>query len=165
MCIRDRVTGAMTLLSPLLEKAGEEAAKTIGKKVAEKTVEKSFWEKVKRLFIIEDEAATIEVIENKPIATSDEVQLIENKLANHVNTNPEFAAELQAAFGFSSADMFIAEQLLTSIKADRAQLKIYFQERRDASIETEGSYDIMIARTTRRMQKDEKKFLQLVKKS
>jgi len=157
------ITGAMTLLSPLLEKAGEEAAKTIGKKVAEKTVEKNFWEKVKGIFIIEDDEATIKVIESKPIATKADVEIIEKKLTKHVTSNPEFAAELQATFNLSSTNMFIAEQLLASIKKDRQKLIELFQERGDASIETEGSYDIMIARTTRRLEKDEKQFLKLIK--
>ena len=157
------ITGAMTLLTPLLKKAGEEAAKTIGEKVAEKTVEKSFWKKIKGIFIIEDEKAIIEAIENKPIATSKDIEIIEKKLTKHINSDPQFAADLQASFELSTTNMFIAEQLLISIKRDRQKLVELFDERSNAGIETEGSYDNMISRTSRRLSKDETKFLQLMK--
>lgn len=157
------ITGAMTLLTPILEKAGEEAAKTIGKKVAEKTIEKKFWKQIKHIFIIEDEKTIIETIENKQIATSGDIEIIEKKLTKHVKSNPQFAAELQASFGLSSTNMFLAEQLLISIKKDRQKLVELFQERGNAGIETEGSYDNMISRTSRRLGKDEKRFLQLMK--
>jgi hypothetical protein len=156
------IAGAMTLLSPLLTKAGEKAAETIGEKLAEKTVEKNFWQKVKRLFIIEEEIALIEAIENKSIATTQDIQLIESKLEKGIAENSELAAEIQADFNLSSTNMFIAEQLLISIRKDRLKLKELFEERRDAGIETEGQYDLMIKRTARRLSKDEKDFIKLI---
>ena len=160
------ITGAMTLLKPLLEKAGEKAAETIGEKLVNKAVEKSFWQKVESLFIIEDEKTDepkeIKDIANKSIATSSEVAKIEAKFSHAINTNPQFAAEVQSDFGLSHSDKFIAEQLLISIAADKEKLTEYLEERRLASIETEGSYDIMIARTQRRMKKDENTFIKLV---
>lgn len=156
------ITAAMTVLSPLLTKAGEKAAETIGEKLAEKTVEKNFWQKVKRLFIIEEEVALIEAIENKPIATAQDIQLIESKLGQAIAENPALAAEIQADFKLSNTNIFIAEQLLKSIQADRIRLQELFEERRDAGIEIEGQYENMIKRTARRLNKDEKEFIKLI---
>ena len=157
------IAGAMTLLSPLLSKAGEKAAETIGEKLAEKTVEKNFWQKVKRLFIIEEEVALIEAIENKPIATAQDINLIKNKITEVAQSNPAKAAELQSAFNLSSTDMLEAELLLKSAQKDMEKLREYYEERRNAGIEAEGQYENMIARTKRRMAKDEKRFIELVK--
>jgi hypothetical protein len=155
-------TGAMTLLKPLLEKAGEKAAETIGEKLAEKTVEQSFWHKVKGLFIIEEEKQTVQAIESKPVATQQEVTLIERKLTKEINSNPQFAAEMQATFNLSSTNIFVAEQLLKSIQADRLKIVELFEDKRLAGIETEGSYEIMIKRTRKRLEKDEKEFINLI---
>ena len=156
------ITGAMTLLKPLLEKASESAAETIGEKLASKTVEKSFWKKVKSLFIIEEDKKVIQEIENKPIATSQDIELIENKISQEAKANPQFAAELQASFDLSSTDVFVAEQLLKSILADRKKLVELYEQKRLAGIETEGSYEIMISRTRQRLEKDEKEFIKLI---
>ncbi len=156
------IAGTMAVLKPFLEKAGETAAETIGKKLGESTTEKTFWNKVKGLFVVDDEEQLFQEIENKPIATQQDVALIEDKLTKEMASNPQFAAEIQADFNLSSTDMFVAEQLLKSIRADRDKLKELFEEKRLAGIETEGSYEIMIARTRRRMKKDEKEFLSLI---
>jgi hypothetical protein len=155
-------TGAMTLLKPLLQKAGEKAAETIGEKLAQKTVEKSFWQQAKGLFIIEEEKQVIKAIENKTLATQHEVTLIENKLTKEIANNPQFAAEVQASFNLSSTNIFVAEQLLKSIQADRLKLVELLEDKRLASIETEGSYEIMIKRTRKRLEKDEKEFITLI---
>ena len=155
--------GASVLLKPLLEKAGESAAKTIGEKLAEKTVEKNFWQKVKSLFIIEEDIKTMELIESKPQATPSDINWLEGKVLEIAQSSPEKAAELQGTFNLSSMDMLEAEFLMKSIKTDIEKLKEYYEERRNAGIETEGQYENMIARTKRRMAKDEKKFIELTK--
>lgn len=157
-------TGAMTLLKPILEKAGERAAETIGEKLATKAIEETFWQKVKGLFVEEIEQNTIEAIENRPTATAQEVALIETKLKNAIKTNPQFAADTQAAMPISSNDMFVAEQLLKSIEADKQKLKQLFEDKGLAGIETEDQYELMIKKTRRRMQKDEQEFLKLIQK-
>lgn len=158
------VAGTMALLKPLLEKAGEKAAETIGEKVAEKTTEKSFWQTVKRAFILDDEEAMIQEIENKPIATQADMEMIEKKVSAHITTDPQFAAEAEAAFNLSSTKMFQAELLLKSLQKDRETLKELYDERRDASIDAVGGYEVKIAQVIRRMEKDEKKFRNLTTK-
>ena len=157
------ITGAMTLLKPLLEKAGEKAAETIGEKLAEKTVEKDFWQKVKSIFILDGEPQFIRQIENKPIATAQEVAIIEGKITKEISTNPQFFAEMQNILNLSSTTIFIAEQLLKSIQADRVKLESLIQEKRLAGIETEDQYELVIKRTIRRLEKDEKEFIHLIK--
>jgi hypothetical protein len=88
--------------------------------------------------------------------------MIESKITKEINANPQFAAEMQATFNLSSTNMFIAEQLLKSIKADRLKLIELMEDKRLASIETEGSYEIMIKRTRKRLEKDEKEFITLI---
>ncbi|MGB0863345.1 MAG: hypothetical protein ACPG19_10790 [Saprospiraceae bacterium] len=155
--------GAMTLLKPLLEKVGESAVKTISEKLDDKTTEKKFWQSVKSLFIIEEEVKALEAIENKPIATAQDINLIKNKITEVAQSNPAKAAELQSAFNLSSTDMLEAELLLKSAQKDMEKLREYYEERRNAGIEAEGQYENMIARTKRRMAKDEKRFIELVK--
>lgn len=155
-------TGAIAILTPLLAKAGESAAETIGEKLANKATEKGIWQKVKNLFIEAGDQQTIIQIENKPIATQGEITLIESKLTRELATHPEFTAEIQSYFNLSSTDMFIAEQLLRSIQKDRAKLAELYEDRRDAGIETSGQYDNMIKITRRRLEKDESEFIKLV---
>jgi hypothetical protein len=157
------VQGAMVLLKPLLEKAGESAAKTIGEKLATKTVEKSFWQGVKRLFVIEEDIKALEAIENKPIATEQDLNLIKDKITAITQSSPDKAAELQAAFNLSSTDMFEAKLLMKSIQKDMKKLEEYYEGRSNAGIETKGQYKNMIAQTRRRMAEDEKTFIKLVK--
>lgn len=159
------VTGAVTLLKPLLEKAGEKAAETIGEKVAERTVTKSFWENVKRVFVIDDDEQTINEIENKTIASSDDVEKIENKLTAHAVSNPKFVSDLEASFQFSSTDKFQAELILKSILKDKETLAELYEDKRLASVDAVGGYELMIARTIRRMAKDEKDFLKLINRN
>ncbi len=158
------ITGAMTLLKPLLEKGSEKAAETIGEKLAEKTTEKTFWTKIKNIFSV-DEQEKLNAIEKKPVATKQEVELIENKLTKEVESNPQFAADVKAAFNLSPTDYLVAEELLKSIKDGQEKLKKLFQDRRDdPSIETSGQYKIMIRRVRDRLEEDETEFLSLVKK-
>lgn len=156
------VTGAMTLLKLLLEKAGEKAAETIGEKLAEKTVEKSFWEKVKGLFIIEGEEKTVEDIENKSVANSQDIAIIENKITKEVETNPQFATELWSTLNISKTNELYAEQLLISLQKDKEKLAELVQDRRDAVVGLQEQYELEIRRLLRRMQKDEKQFLELL---
>ncbi len=121
--------GVMTLLSPFLQKAGEKAAETIGEKFASKTFEKDFWHNVKTIFIKDEEVKQIAAIESKQIASAEDVKLIENKLSTELNSNPQFAAKIQSAFNFSSTNMFIAQQLLKSIKASTDKLIDLYDDR------------------------------------
>ena len=159
------VTGAITLLKPLLEKAGEKAAETIGEKVAEGTVSKSFWQSVKRLFVIDEEEEIIKEIENKTIASSDDLNKIEHKLTKHAANNPQFVSDLEASFQLSSTDKFQAELILKSLLKDKEKLKELYEDKRLASVDAEGGYELMIAKTLRRMAKDEKEFLKLINRN
>jgi len=159
------VTGAVTLLKPLLEKAGEKAAETIGEKVAEQTVTKGFWQKVKGLFIIDDEEQIINEIQNKEIATSGDISKIEQKLTTHVAANPQFVSELEATFQLSSTHKFQAELILKSILKDKEKLEELYEDKRLASVDAEGGYELMIVKTVRRMAKDEKEFLKLINRN
>lgn len=157
------ITGGITLLKPLLEKAGEKAAETIGEKVAEGAATKSFWKNVKRVFVIDDEEEVINEIEKKTIASSDDVKKIENKLIAHTASNPQFASELEASFQLSSTDKFQAELILKSILKDKEKLEELYEDKRLASVDAVGGYELMIAKTVRRMAKDERDFFKLVK--
>lgn len=110
---------AMAVLSPLISKGGEKAAETIGQKLANQAFEKPFWKQVKSLFIVENEAVNepqiIKDIENKPVATSNEVAMIETKLAKAITSNPEFAAEMKVNLNITPANQFIVEQTINSI--------------------------------------------------
>lgn len=159
------VTGAMTLLKPLLEKAGEKAAETIGEKVGEETVTKGFWQNVKRVFVIDDEEQIINEIENKTIASFDDVKKIENKLTAHAVSNSQFVSDLEASFQLSSTNKFQAELILKSILKDKEKLKELYEDKRLASVDAEGGYELMIAKTIRRMAKDEKDFLKLINRN
>lgn len=156
------ITGAMTLLKPLLEKVGEKAAETIGEKLAEKTVEKSFWKKVKGLFIIEGEEKTVEDIENKSVANSQDIAIIESKITKEVETNPQFAAELWSTLNISKTNELYAEQLLISLQKDKEKLAELVQDRRDAVVGLQEQYELEIRRLLRRMEKDEQQFLNLL---
>lgn len=156
------ITGLMTLFRPLLESASTSAAETIGEKITEKGLEKLTWQKIKSLFVVEEEMQAIQVIENKPTATSQDIQLIENKLTNVLTSDPQQAAELQALLFTNQADKFEAKLLLESIQRDKAKLEELYEDKNDASIETEGSYKIMIRRTKKRLKKDEQDFLKLL---
>lgn len=156
------IMGAMTLLKPLLEKAGEKAAETIGEKLAEKTVEKSFWKKVKGLFIIEGEEKIVEDIENKSVANSQDIEIIESKITKEVETNPQFAAELWSSLNISKTNELYAEQLLISLEKDKEKLAELVQDRRDAVVGLQEQYELEIRRLLRRMQKDEQQFLKLL---
>ncbi len=158
-------SGVMTLLKPLLKKAGEKAAETIGEKLIEKTVEKTFWEKVKNIFIKQNERQSIEVIEAKPIASSLDFSLIEEKLVNEVKTNQQFANELTSLLNLSDTSAFLAEQLLISINKDKEKLTLLMDDRRLAGIGNVDQYDLEIRRVIRRMEKDEKEFITLVKQN
>jgi len=159
------VTGAITLLKPILEQAGKKAAETIGEKVGKGTVSKGFWKNVKSLFIIDEEEEMIKEIENKTIASSDDVMKIEQKLTAHADSNPQFASELEASFQLSSTNKFQAELILKSILKDKEKLEELYEDRRLASVDSVGGYDLMIAKTVRRMAKDEKEFLKLINKN
>ena len=156
------VTAALTILSPLLTKAGEKAAETIGEKLANKATEKGIWQKVKSLFIVTDDEQVIEQIENKSIATQADIASIEEKLTQKLENHPKLAGEIQEYLHLSSTNMFVAERLLRSIQDDRARLVELYEERRNAGIESEGQYENMIARTRRRLEKDEREFIKLV---
>jgi len=153
---------ALTLLEPLLKKAGEKGAETIAEKIAEKAIEKSTWKNIKRLFVIDDEVEVIQSIENKPIATDYDIATIEDKIIQSMTANPQVATDIESSFEISPTNKIIAEQLLKSIQRDTEQLKELFEDRRLASIETEGSYEIMISRTRRRIEKDQKEFFSLI---
>lgn len=116
------LTGAMTLLKPLLQKAGEKAAETIGEKIAQKTVEKSFWGKIKSLFINDNEIEIIEKIEKKEIASNEDLILIENKLKEEIRSNPTCLNDLKASLNITSANEFIAMQAIDSI--GKAQIEL-----------------------------------------
>lgn len=151
------ITGAMTLLKPLLEKAGEKAGENIG----EKMLEKNTWQKIRGLFLVDDEA-TLATIEKKSIASSKEIEIIETKLSKEVSSNSQFATEIQSSFGLSDTNIFIAEQLLKSIQTNKTKLEELYRDRSDAGIETEGSYNIMIRRVSKRLQKDVQEFSSLI---
>ena len=157
------ISAGMTLLKPLLEKASEKAGETIGQRIAESTTEKSFWKKVKRIFIIEDEEGKINSIESKITANNSDIIEIENKLTNQLIKDPDFAIELEASLNISSTDSFVAEQLLISITNDREKLKDLYEERRNAGVEAIGGYENMIIRTRKRLEKDEVEFRKLFK--
>jgi len=164
MTIEFITTAVKTLMPTLLMKGSEKAAETIGEKIGEKASTKSFWKTVKSLFVIEIEEQRITTIENKPTATSQELKMIQDKVITKIQTNADFAAEIEASFSLSSNDIFIAEQLLKSIAKDEEALEYLFEERRDASIDAEGSYENMIRRTRRRLEKDKKEFVKLIVK-
>lgn len=153
------VIGAITLLKPLLEKAGDKAAETIGEKLADKITEKGIWTKIKEFFIKYEEVQVIEQIENKTIATQEEITLIEEVLKKGCQANPLIAEEIQ-----NHLNLDIAKHLLLSIQKDREDLENFYEDRRLASVDAVGGYEVMIGKTRRRLEKDEKEFLELVKK-
>ena len=132
------VTGAITLLKPLLEKVGKKAAETIGEKIGEGTVTKDFWQNVKHVFVIDDEEQLINEIENKTIASTDDVKKIEDKLTAHAVSNPQFVSKLEASFQLSSTNKFQAELILKSILKDKEKLKELYEDKRLASVDAEG---------------------------
>jgi regulator of extracellular matrix RemA (YlzA/DUF370 family) len=154
--------GAITLLSPLLMKAGEKAAETIGEKLGANATDAGLWKTITRIFITDDETALITAIESKPVATAQEVEAVHAKISAEIHANPQFAAAVQAALNITPTNIFIAEQLLKSIEADKAQLKTLIEDARLAGIETEGQYELMIKKTMRRIEKDEKQFYTLL---
>lgn len=157
------ITAATTLLKPILGKVGETVAETIGERIGEKTIEKSTWQRVKSIFITDDEQAQIEVIENKPVANNADIQLLENKLNDEITNNPDFAAELQSTMNLTPTNIFIAEQYLKSIDADKKKLVELIEDKRLSGVGKDDEYELEIRRILRRMEKDEKKVLDLIK--
>jgi len=153
------ITAITTLLNPLLQKAGETAATTIGQRIGETTVEKSTWDRFKRLFVTDDEQLQIKAIEDKSTAGDADIKLLENKLNEEVKKTPELAAEFQSIIGID----FVAEQYLKSIKEDEKKLAELIADKRLAGIETEDQYELQIKRIRRRMGKDKKQVLDLIK--
>jgi hypothetical protein len=117
------VTAAMTVLSPLLTKAGEQAAETIGEKLADKATEKGIWQKIKDLFIVSETGQVIEQIENKPVATHKEVALIEEKLKKDLETNPESVQYFKSVLKITPLNEYFAANKLESIERLQSEIK------------------------------------------
>lgn len=130
----------MALLQPLLTKATEKAAETIGEKLAEKSVESTTWQKIKGLFVEEEEKQVVNAIENKPVATQHEVAIIEAKVNQAVTTNPQFATELKTALNITPLNEFLVTEKANSIKRLQAEIARLQLQMERAGIGTEGDY-------------------------
>jgi len=146
------VTAAITLLTPFLTKAGEKAAETIGDKLANKATEKGIWQKVKGLFIANDDRQLIEQIESKPVATQAEVALIENKLTKELETNPKLVEDFKAVLNITPYNEFIVANKLESIKRLQSEIKDLEIEMENAGIGTAGDYKNKINLQQRKLQ-------------
>ncbi|GAB3710104.1 hypothetical protein GCM10027592_46790 [Spirosoma flavus] len=151
----DVVSTTMLILKPFLIKAGEKAAETVGEKFANKAMEKSLWQKVKSVFIEDGEIENIKQIESKTVVTENELNSIETKLTKAIEENPTFVNELTATLNLTPSKIKLVETILKNMKKDMVDLDQYYSERRLAGPESIGSYEIMIARTQRRIDKDE----------
>ena len=138
------VTAAMALLQPYLVKAGEKVAETIGEKMAEKTLQQSFWQKVKGVFIKENEEEVIQAIEKKPISSSQDVAKNESIINKEVTTNPQFAVELKSVMNITAANEFIATEKIKSILRLKEEIKKLEVQMERAGIATSGDYINMI---------------------
>jgi hypothetical protein len=156
------ITGAMALLSPLLTKAGEKAAETIGEKLADKATEKGVWQRIKGLFVGTGEEAVIEQIENKTIASPADVALIEEKLTMGLKARPEFAEEIQTFLNLTPANVFEAQLLLKSMERARIKLGEYYELYEEAGPEVKGGYGNLIKTTSKDLSGYEEKFKRIV---
>ena len=156
------ISGATTLLHSFLTKAGGKAAETIGEKIAKKAMEKTFWEKVKSIFVDKQEHDTVEEIEKKPVASQQEIAWINKKVTSEISSNPTFASEILTSFKLTPVNLYVAELILKSITADKAQLEELYKQRRLAGIEAEGPLENMISKVRKRLETDEKEFIQLI---
>lgn len=134
------ITGAIALLRPLMVKAGEKAAETIGEKMAEKTVTKSFWKKVERLFIVDDDEEVIKAIESKPVATKSEVAIIENKIRSEAAKNPQFVEEIKESLNINATNEFLITEKFESICRLQEEIKNLERQMERAGIATSGDY-------------------------
>lgn len=157
----------ITILKPILTTVGEKAAETIGEKLAAQPFEEDFWKKIKRVFIIDDEEETIKQIENKTVASGDDMEIIEKKLIKLISSNPNEKIELETAMrtGKSSTDLMQMDSLLKSINLDRIELEKLYTKRRRASVEAVGGYKNQIEITLERLHEYEEEYLALVKKN
>lgn len=130
----------MALLSPLLIKAGEKAFETIGEKLAEKSLEKSFWLKIKAIFILDQEQAIIEAIEKKPVATSQEIAMIEQKVNNAVVLDPQLAVEIKESLQITPLNEFFVSQKVQSINRLHTEISSLEVQMERAGIGTAGDY-------------------------
>ena len=134
------VSGTMALLTPFLTKASEKAAETIGEKLANKATEKKIWEKVKGLFIKEDEEEVATQIENKPVATLAEISKIEERISTEANSNSQFAKEIKTILNITSHNEFVASEKLNSIQRLQNEIQRLQIQMERAGVATSGDY-------------------------
>ena len=156
------ITSVISFLKPYLIKAGEKVAETVGERLGDQTLQRGVWNKVKSFFNKDEEKKVLEEAESDVSIGESKIEKIENLLTSKLDENVELKKEISSILNFS--DMFLIEQLVKSIATNKEKLVEYFEERNLAGIETEGSYDIMIARTRRRLTKDEKELGKLLAK-
>ncbi|MEY4904259.1 MAG: hypothetical protein RI894_1248 [Bacteroidota bacterium] len=132
--------GAITLLSPLLMKAGEKAAETIGEKLGANATDAGLWKTITRIFITDDETALIAAIESKPVASPQELEAVHAKISAEIHANPQFAAEVQAAFNITPLNEFIASEKIKSIARLTAEIEKLVVQMERAGTATSGDY-------------------------
>lgn len=143
----------VTTLTPYLSKTGEKIAEKIGEEL---------FPKIKSIFISNDEdKKVLEKLELQP--TVQNITTFENDLAVKIENNPDIARSLSEILKLTPTKSNKIENILTSSKELKEDLKYLYSEYNQAGESTQGDYKNRITLQERKLSKLEKEFFLTIK--